>query len=313
MKGLSRTYLVFASMVILSGAGSSVFAQSTSTSLTESVDVYGEVIGSTVPPVTPPPSPSPITNNGVPLPQNESGTDTVLFKGFAYPGATVTILRNGLPLNSRPTNSDGTFEVPITNIKPGTYTFGVKAEYSFLSSFITTYTIYIPPNEVITIDDIYLSPTLTSDKLEALRGTTVIFSGKAIPNSDIVLTVYFKNGITKNLKSDSTGAWRFVFDTKEVDEGEFTVKVRSKTGQTLSPFSNPLLFTVGKQNRMRKSTPNLVNARCDLNNDSRVNLIDFSIMAFWYKRLGFPLKVDLNSDGRVNLTDLSILAYCWTG
>jgi hypothetical protein len=53
--------------------------------------------------------------------------------------------------------------------------------------------------------------------------------------------------------------------------------------------------------------------KCDLNNDNRVNLLDFSIMAFWYKRLGFPPKVDLNSDANVNLTDLSILAYCWTG
>jgi hypothetical protein len=44
-----------------------------------------------------------------------------------------------------------------------------------------------------------------------------------------------------------------------------------------------------------------------------VNILDFSIMAFWYKRLGFPAKVDLNTDNKVNLTDLSILAYCWTG
>jgi hypothetical protein len=54
----------------------------------------------------------------------------------------------------------------------------------------------------------------------------------------------------------------------------------------------------------------------DLNCDKKVNLIDFSILAYWYKR---PLtkeakqKVDLNGDGKVDLVDFSIMAYYWTG
>jgi hypothetical protein len=54
----------------------------------------------------------------------------------------------------------------------------------------------------------------------------------------------------------------------------------------------------------------------DLNCDNKVNLIDFSILAYWYKR---PLtkeakqKVDLNGDGKVDLVDFSIMAYYWTG
>ncbi|MDQ5962591.1 MAG: hypothetical protein QG653_398, partial [Patescibacteria group bacterium] len=55
------------------------------------------------------------------------------------------------------------------------------------------------------------------------------------------------------------------------------------------------------------------NKRCDINQDGRVNLLDFSILAFWYKRAGFPEKVDLNTDKKVDLSDVSILAYCWTG
>lgn len=54
----------------------------------------------------------------------------------------------------------------------------------------------------------------------------------------------------------------------------------------------------------------------DLNCDGRVNLVDFSILAYWWKR---PLtavakqRVDFNGDGKVDLVDFSILAYHWTG
>ena len=56
----------------------------------------------------------------------------------------------------------------------------------------------------------------------------------------------------------------------------------------------------------------------DLNGDCRVNLIDYSMTAFWYRRplnapaSLFELKL-LNSDGKINLVDFSILAYYWTG
>lgn len=54
--------------------------------------------------------------------------------------------------------------------------------------------------------------------------------------------------------------------------------------------------------------------KADINNDGKVNLIDFSIMAYWWKQ---PLSVfilaqiDLNNDGKLSLADFSILAYWW--
>jgi hypothetical protein len=47
-------------------------------------------------------------------------------------------------------------------------------------------------------------------------------------------------------------------------------------------------------------------------------LIDFSIAAFWYKR---PLSAEflareqkhLNGDGKIDLIDFSIMAFYWTG
>ena len=56
--------------------------------------------------------------------------------------------------------------------------------------------------------------------------------------------------------------------------------------------------------------------RADLNCDGYVNIVDFSILAYWYKRiltLEAAKMVDLNHDGKVDLIDFSIMAYHWTG
>jgi len=53
-------------------------------------------------------------------------------------------------------------------------------------------------------------------------------------------------------------------------------------------------------------------AKGDVNNDCKVNLVDFSIAAYWYKRPSPPANVDINSDGVVTLVDFSIMAFYWS-
>lgn len=53
----------------------------------------------------------------------------------------------------------------------------------------------------------------------------------------------------------------------------------------------------------------------DFNCSKKVDLQDFSILAYWFKRpltsAAITLGVDLNRDGKVTLADFSILAYYW--
>ena len=51
--------------------------------------------------------------------------------------------------------------------------------------------------------------------------------------------------------------------------------------------------------------------KADLHNGCKVNLVDFSILAYWFNRPSPSAVADLNGDGKVNLTDFSILAYYW--
>ncbi len=50
----------------------------------------------------------------------------------------------------------------------------------------------------------------------------------------------------------------------------------------------------------------------DLNCDGRVDIIDISILLYWFDKPNVSPKVDLNVDGRTDMTDLSILVYYWT-
>ena len=51
----------------------------------------------------------------------------------------------------------------------------------------------------------------------------------------------------------------------------------------------------------------------DFNGDGKVELIDFSILIFWFERADVPAAMDCNADGKADLVDFSIMAYYWTG
>jgi hypothetical protein len=283
--------------------------------LPETVTITSIVLGRTISPVEPPtPTFGPNGgNNGIPL-TVEAGTDSAIFSGRAYPGSIISVIKNGLVVNELPTASDGTFEVPIRSILPGTYTFSVQAkDGTGLKSSKVTYTIVIDSGTATEVRGIMMPPTITTNKLEVKLGDDIIVSGKAIPYSNVAVTLFAKDGVTRSVVASSSGVWSYTLPTTGLSLGDYNIKSQSKIQSDVSLYSETVLFTVGTSNKIRKTVSSLVNARCDLNNDGRVNLLDFSIMAFWYKRLGFPLRIDLNSDSRINLTDLSILAYCWTG
>ena len=53
---------------------------------------------------------------------------------------------------------------------------------------------------------------------------------------------------------------------------------------------------------------------CDFNGDGRCNLIDLSIMLFYYDKFGPQIvRYDFNRSSRVDFPDVSILMFYWTG
>lgn len=290
-----------------------VTAQFTQNPLTSTVTITaGVLVYPGIHPETPPaPSPGPINTSNM--------TDVAIFRGLAYPGSVISLLKNGFIVAEIPANPDGTFDIRVRDLTAGTYSFGLRAEdATHLKSKLLLFTVVISTGIATTVDGIFLPPTLTSDKIEVKKGEPVTFTGHGAPDATIRLSfipTFSTFELLKQSKANASGTWVYVMDSSELAFGDYEVKVRSILPNDLSPYSDPLSFKVGTTNVLRPKGTLLGGFRkkCDLNNDNRVNLLDFSIMAFWYKRLGFPAKVDLNTDNSVNLTDLSILAYCWTG
>jgi hypothetical protein len=79
-----------------------------------------------------------------------------------------------------------------------------------------------------------------------------------------------------------------------------------------SQFGKLTYFKVGKITKA-KDISSTIYAAADFNQDGYVNIVDFSILAYWYKKQNSPVYVDLNSDTMVTVVDFSIMAFYWTG
>ncbi len=202
------------------------------------------------------------------------------------------------------------FYFTTTSVTPGVTTFGFWAQDSskFKSAALTT-TLTVVSGVVTTISGALLPPTITIDKRKILKGDTLVISGESAPQISIVAHVHSDQEVLTNTTSSDAGAWKINFDTSQLADEDFhTVKANFETriGDNVvqSSFSQELSFYVGQDSTGKKFL-------ADLNGDSKVNLVDFSILLFNWGSAG-PAG-DLNGDHKVDLTDFSILLFNWTG
>jgi hypothetical protein len=236
----------------------------------------------------------------------------VVLTGTAYPQAKVTVLKDGYVVATAHAGTDSRFQIGIQTLTPGTYMFSVYAQDGVgTRSALLTFPTSVTKNILAKIENILISPTITTDKFEVKKNDVIVFSGQGLPQSTVSLSV----GDTKrSISTDTQGVYRLVFDTSVLRVGEHTAYI---TGNTSNGKSSQVAFTVGTQNVFRQEAGEC-GTIADFNKDCRVNLIDFSIAAFWFER---PLSPEFvvrerehaNGDGKINLVDFSIMAFHWTG
>ena len=246
-----------------------------------------------------------------------SQTGQVIFTGRAYPDSTVTLLKDGQIMAKTVGGADANFEITLTNVTAGTYIFSVYSEDNKGNrSSLLTFPLTLSDGIIIKVTGIFISPTIDVDKSEVKKGEIVKIFGQSIPNSDITVIINSEEEIYRKTKADKIGAYLYNLDTVEVEMGDHLAKSRATLEEEISPLSKAVTFKVGTKTVLKELIVKIVKA--DLNGDKKVNLIDFSIAAYWYKR---PLSISfkslekerLNGDGKVDLVDFSIMAYYWTG
>ncbi len=241
-----------------------------------------------------------------------SGDGRVIISGFAYPNSKVSILVDGNFVDTTTSNSSGEYSITLDAIARGVYTFGIYGEGPDKiksSTFSTSFTVTGARTSSLT--NINVAPSIKVSPDPVQPGQTVTFSGYALPNSEVTIEngkLKSKSSQTITATADGSGRWSATADTQGFSVDTYQVRAKSKqaTGQSTN-FSEYTFYGVGKA----AAVP--INA--DLNRDGKVNLIDFSILLFWWNTNGGDSNppADINQDGKVTLTDFSILLFNWTG
>ncbi len=297
---------------------SSLYA-GTDTVETQTVTITAQVNAVTTnPPPSPSPSPGPSPS---PSPAFDTSTGEVVFTGLAYPSNMVTLLKNAVIVAETPASPNGSFNIKLSGITPGTYSFGIRGEDENRLRSVTNYfTLLITKGVTTVVDGIFFPPTISVDKEEVKKGDIQIIFGKTIPGALVTLVTHSDTPITKSFKADTSGNWLYKLDTTPLEYGDHTAKAKSESANDSTSYGDTVGFKVGNINKKKTIGNDSKQDSCipganpsDLNCDNKVNLIDFSILAFWYNKSGFPATADLNHDGKINLIDFSIMAFHWTG
>jgi cysteine-rich repeat protein len=240
----------------------------------------------------------------------ELGDTQVTIQGRAFPNATVRILVDGDQVGTVRTNARGEF-LFNTATEPGTTSFGFWAEDSSGTRSLTVNTTFdVTQGAITNLSGILIPPTIRTQTPRVNPGAPVTLAGQTMPNVSVEIRIE-PGARTFTTTADSFGNWSFVLDTGSLAANEYTVKPRfvSGTGQlkTESPYGTALSLFVGVEGR--------ATSNADLNRDGRVNLIDFSILVFWWGTAGGSSNppADINQNARVGLEDFSILLFNWTG
>ncbi|MDD5039660.1 MAG: dockerin type I domain-containing protein [Patescibacteria group bacterium] len=257
-------------------------------------------------------------------PPIEEPDTTVVFSGIAYPRSTITITQDGTPISIITANSQARFEVSVI-VDPGTYTFSVYGtDVNGTRGRVSNFTLLLSKGSTTTISGIFLGPTITRTPPSIGPGETVTLSGTTAPESTVNVTLTSPQvgaGAGSNptkiavhiASSDTNGRWLQLFNADDLVEGTHSAKAQATEpiSQAVSEFSDTVSFDVtgtGEPDVCAGAVPG------DINCDGAVNLIDFSIMLFyWNASNPSNARADINQDGTVDIIDFSIMLYYWTG
>tara|TARA_B100000508_G_C11449478_1_gene273214 strand:- start:99 stop:1208 length:1110 start_codon:yes stop_codon:yes gene_type:complete len=238
------------------------------------------------------------------------GDTLVSVIGRAYPSQTVNFLLDAEAVGTVTADSDGDFEF-TTESSPGTATLGMwSTDGNGVRSITLNNTFDVTQGAITNLNGIILPPTISVGNQNIDPGDVITLFGQSVPDATIEIHLDDSDTVLTT-SAISDGSWSLDFDTSSVSIAEHIVRARSVVGNppltTNSNFSSSLQLFIGVEGQATQPS--------DLNRDGFVNLIDFSILIFWWQTDGgnSDPPADINQNGRVSLEDFSILLFNWTG
>ncbi len=293
-----------ASFEYFSSTGQTVIGESTSTNFTvRSGFLY-------FPEETPPPSPV----GGAPPEPTPVFPSTITFSGKAYPQSEVVLLKDGQIASVATSGVDAVFAITLRGLRAGDYVFALYSrDFEGRRSNLVTLIRKIEQGTVTTVEGILIPPTIWADKTRVKKGDPLRMSGYSAPGAKVIISgTDGQSKFSFDTNADRIGRYAYTWDTSSLEFGTYEIFARALADGITSTASARLFFTVGITTEEAPSQGQLP-CEGDLNGDCRVNLIDFSILVYWFGRSNPLSSVDFNGDSVIDLVDFSILAYWWTG
>ena len=239
------------------------------------------------------------------------GGGGITFSGFTSPNSTVTLLRDGGIVTSTVANTAGLFSFGSSSQSLGYHTYLIFAsDTGGLATSLVSFPLTITSTSQ-SITDIVLPPTISTSPYQVKKGDSVSISGQAAPNSNVSLKLRTPASFNTTVKAGSDGKYSYLLSTDSLNIGDYFAEgIADLTGLRSSILSKSVLFKVGNETITKPVSPIVCG---DFNSDGRINLIDLSILIFWYEKPNPADRVDCNKDRTINLVDFSILVYNWTG
>jgi hypothetical protein len=242
----------------------------------------------------------------------------VNFSGRAYPKSTVTLLKDAQVAATTVAGADSNFRISLSGLSGGNYIFSVYSEdKTGIRSSLLTFPVSVTAGVTTNVSGIFIAPTIATDKSEVKRGENIAIFGQSAPQSEITITINSDEEFFTKTNTDKDGVYLYNFDTTPLVMEQHFTKSKSALNGEISSFSKIVSFVVGTKTVLAEPSGECPR-KADLNSDCRVNLVDFSIATYWYKR---PISSEfrvleqdrLSGDGKLDLVDFSIMAYYWTG
>lgn len=233
---------------------------------------------------------------------------SVNFSGWAYPLATVYVLKDGKLIKTTIAKTDGSFYVGIDERDSTKSLYTVYAiDEIGQQSLLLNFPVVVNKGYYTEISGIRFAPTISSDKIEVEKNGYITISGYALPSKDIEIKIQKTKEQIFTGQVDNNGTYKFIYSLNGFPKGEYDVMARYVDDIRNSKL---LKFIIGENNIYTNESLNNIPGDC--NADHAINIVDFSVLAFWYNKLNPPSCVDINNDKVINLTDFSILAFYWT-
>lgn len=267
-----------------------------------------EVLSTSTPPIIPPAN----SGGGGSTVTTQTG---VSVSGRAFPLSKVSVLKDGALVLTTIAGPDARFSATISDLSSGTHTISVYGEDNRgIRTTLFSFPITVTSGALTSVSGIFLSPTIDVDKSEVKKGNPIAIFGRTTPSSAVAITIHSEQQLLKTARSGSDGVYLYYLDTTPLDLGDHTAQSLTATTTVVSPLSTKLGFVVGTKDVVKSPVAPTDCVKADVNCDGRVDLVDYSILSYWYKRSGsLPKHIDQDGNGIITLVDFSILAYYWTG